>query len=400
MGPFTADAPGARWGSAAGARRRSALRRTGRPGVLLRGEFRPGGVEREFAIPRSCASLRRRSLARLRREVEPVGRRRSAASCRRGRASVGARSGHDRLLEVITPARGLPDAGLHPGARRPAGARPRLQPPPARRARRRRRGGVGRRAARSAATTAASRSIRRDRAELLASAGAFEPGERPTRPAPRRHPRSSSSDAAPRSSATAHGRARRPQRRELLDALWDLVWSGEVTNDTFAAAPRAVASALTVARHRGPAAGRHGAAACRRSLVAVRRPGGRGRSPTERGHATAVALLERHGVVTREAVLAEGLAGGFASVYPVLKRDGGAGRVRRGYFVDGLGAAQFALPGAVDRLRAERDDGRERPAGAVLAAADPAQPYGATLPWPRGRGSDRCPCSVPPAPTW
>jgi ATP-dependent Lhr-like helicase len=119
---------------------------------------------------------------------------------------------------------------------------------------------------------------------------------------------------------------------------------------------------------------------------------GEGRSPTERGHATALALLERHGVVTREAVLAEGLAGGFASVYAILKPMEEAGRVRRGYFVEGLGAAQFAMPGAVDRLRSERDVTEESaPLVAVLAAADPAQPSGATLPWPRGDADDRLP---------
>jgi ATP-dependent Lhr-like helicase len=119
---------------------------------------------------------------------------------------------------------------------------------------------------------------------------------------------------------------------------------------------------------------------------------GEGRSPTERGHATALALLERHGVVTREAVLAEGLAGGFAGVYAILKAMEEAGRVRRGYFVDGLGAAQFAMPGAVDRLRAERESDAESGARVVLlAAADPAQPYGATLPWPRDEAADRLP---------
>jgi ATP-dependent Lhr-like helicase len=96
--------------------------------------------------------------------------------------------------------------------------------------------------------------------------------------------------------------------------------------------------------------------------------------------------------VTREAVLAEGLAGGFASVYPVLKAMEDAGRVRRGYFVAGLGAAQFALPGAVDRLRAEREaDADEGSSVLLLAAADPAQPYGAALAWPRDEGAERLP---------
>jgi ATP-dependent Lhr-like helicase len=112
---------------------------------------------------------------------------------------------------------------------------------------------------------------------------------------------------------------------------------------------------------------------------------------TEAAHAQAAQLRERYGVVTRETVLAEGVVGGYASVYPVLKVLEERGRTRRGYFVAGLGAAQFALPGAVDRLRAERDDrlGAERdddPDPVVLAATDPAQPYGAALAWPETPG--------------
>jgi ATP-dependent Lhr-like helicase len=100
-------------------------------------------------------------------------------------------------------------------------------------------------------------------------------------------------------------------------------------------------------------------------------------------------------VLTREAALAEGIPGGYAGVYPVLRAMEEAGAVRRGYFIAGLGAAQFAMPGAVDRLRAVRAEAAQGDAvdvasvdGAalVLAAADPAQPYGAALPWPEGRG--------------
>jgi ATP-dependent helicase Lhr and Lhr-like helicase len=93
--------------------------------------------------------------------------------------------------------------------------------------------------------------------------------------------------------------------------------------------------------------------------------------------------------VSREAVAAEGIAGGYASVYPVLRAMEESGRARRGYFVAGLGAAQFALPGAVDRLRAVRDD--PDATARVLAATDPAQPYGAAIPWPRGPGDERLP---------
>jgi ATP-dependent Lhr-like helicase len=103
-------------------------------------------------------------------------------------------------------------------------------------------------------------------------------------------------------------------------------------------------------------------------------------TPTQRGHALAAALLDRHGVLTREAVRGEGHPGGFAGVYPVLRAMEESGRCRRGYFVAGLGGAQFALPGAVDRLRSDRRDRSDTPL--VLAATDPANAYGLSLPWP------------------
>ncbi len=112
---------------------------------------------------------------------------------------------------------------------------------------------------------------------------------------------------------------------------------------------------------------------------------------TQRLHALALALLDRHGVVTREAVMAEGVEGGFAAIYPVLRALEESGRIRRGYFVDGLGAAQFALAGAIDRLRAVREADGAGPRVDLLAAADPAQPYGAALAWPRRDAADRRP---------
>jgi len=109
-------------------------------------------------------------------------------------------------------------------------------------------------------------------------------------------------------------------------------------------------------------------------------------TPTEAAHAQAQQLLERHGVVTREGVRSEGIAGGFAAVYPVLRALEESGRARRGWFVAGQGAAQFALPGAVDRVRAFREPDPEGPRVLVLAATDPAQPYGAALSWPDSSG--------------
>jgi ATP-dependent Lhr-like helicase len=178
-----------------------------------------------------------------------------------------------------------------------------------------------------------------------------------------------------------------------LEALWQLVWAGIVTNDTFQPL-----RALGLPRAKNAAGGR------RRSGAPLRRAAGRwslvralfdaspqrGRGPleisaTERAHARAVALLERHGIVSRDAVELEALVGGFSLVYPVLRQMEEAGKVRRGLFVAGLDGVQFAYAGAVDRLRALR---AEPPAEStvVLATADPANPYGWILPWPALRG--------------
>jgi len=113
-------------------------------------------------------------------------------------------------------------------------------------------------------------------------------------------------------------------------------------------------------------------------------------SADERSRARAEVLLERHGVVTRAAALGDGVPGGFAGVYRPLADLETLGRCRRGYFLAGLGGAQFALPGAVERLREEREPGQE-PEALVLGAADPAQPYGAALPWPRRPVGGRSP---------
>jgi ATP-dependent Lhr-like helicase len=168
----------------------------------------------------------------------------------------------------------------------------------------------------------------------------------------------------------------------VLDALWHLVWSGEITNDTLT--PLRMRLVRNSRSRRPTQLTRAGPpeAAGRWSLLQT------GAAGTERAHALAVALLERHGVVTRESVLGEGLPGGFAAVYPVLRAMEEAGKIRRGYFVEGLGAAQFALPGAVDRLRAERTP-PETPLVHVLAATDPANAYGATLPWPEPKKLQR-----------
>ncbi len=159
-----------------------------------------------------------------------------------------------------------------------------------------------------------------------------------------------------------------PKDSELTAALWDLVWQGLVTNDTFLPL-----RSLSKRKKSGMSSAVGG----RWSLVEDLRAGAP--SATERAHARANQLLERYGVVSREASQAEAMEGGFSAVYPVLRAMEDAGKVRRGWFVDGLSGAQFAQPGVVDRLRANRDDADDVH---VLAATDPANPYGAMLPWP------------------
>ncbi|MFC8719957.1 ATP-dependent helicase [Kitasatospora sp. NPDC057198] len=198
---------------------------------------------------------------------------------------------------------------------------------------------------------------------------------------------------------------------EIADALWDLVWAGYATNDTLAPLRGLLGSGRTAGAtaHRAPRAtprGRYGGAG--RGLA---RPASRTGPPTAVGRwsllpafggeetvraaARAQALLDRHGVLTRGAVAAERVPGGFAGAYRVLSVFEERGRARRGYFVEGLGGAQFAMDGAADRLRSvssrlERETGDEwstggaarAPQALVLAAADPANAYGAALPWP------------------
>jgi ATP-dependent Lhr-like helicase len=164
----------------------------------------------------------------------------------------------------------------------------------------------------------------------------------------------------------------------VIAALWDLVWAGELTNDTISPL-RAFTSAKSKRRPSRPSLRLTvpPAASGRWYLVQSLLGGEIPPSPEQRAKAQAEQLLERHGVVTRSAVLSEGVPGGFSGLYPVFATMEDTGQVRRGYFIETLGGAQFGLPGAIDRLRdSSRSEIR------VLAAADPANPYGAAVPWP------------------
>jgi ATP-dependent Lhr-like helicase len=416
-GPFLAAEPARRWGLPVGVVD-DALHRLVAAGTLLSGEFRPDGAEREFCDPEVLRLLRRRSLATLRREVEPVdpvtlarflpawhGVAPSAAAAPSGSAGSPFRGAAalERLAEVVDQLAGLPipasvlERDVLPA--RVPGYQPRL---------------LDELGAMGEVAWVGRGSLGRDDGRVVL----LRPGREALRPV-------GPPDGVERPASELHDRIRAHlgrrgasfyrelfaasgarTDREALDGLWDLVWAGEVTNDT--CAPLRALRWKRPARDARPRMGRLTSlgppeAAGRWSLVASSAAdeddgtaAAPGPSRTERVHAQAMALLERHGILTREAVAGEALDGGFSAVYPVLRLLEEGGRIRRGYFVDGLGAAQFALPGAVDRLRALRDlpgelaEERGRVAY-LLAAADPANPYGAALPWPRRDEGDRRP---------
>jgi ATP-dependent helicase Lhr and Lhr-like helicase len=381
-GPFLADDAARHFGVPAD-RIASALADLEAEGRLVRGEFRPGGSEREWCDLEVLRAIRRRSLAVLRREIEPVAGDALARFQLGWQALTRPRQGPSALADAVEQLQGaaipasiletdvLPSrVGGYRGADLDAlcasgdvvwtGA-----------------GGIG-------ADDGRVSLFFRGSLRQLAPPPPDEPPAGPIHEAIRDQLRSRGASFWPDLVAAA-GTA---DESVLLAALWDLVWAGEVTNDTLAPLravlgrrPRAKASGRPrpgALRWLGPPAGQG-----RWSLVApALEPAS---TATETAHARAMQLLDRYGVVTRETVLAEGAPGGFAGVYGVLKALEESGKVRRGYFVEGLGAAQFALPGAVDRLREHRqadDDGRP----VALPAADPAQPYGATLPWPASAG--------------
>jgi ATP-dependent Lhr-like helicase len=411
-GPFLAAEPARRWGLPAGVVD-DALHRLVAAGSLLAGEFRPGGAEREFCDPEVLRLLRRRSLAKLRREVEPVdpvtlarflpawqGVAPSPSAGGPAPAPLRGPAALERLAEVVDQLAGLPipasvlERDVLPA--RVPGYQPRLLDE------------VG---AMGEVAWVGRGSLGRDDGrvvlyrpgrELLRPTGLPDGTERPDdeiHEKIRAHLRRRGASFYRELFGASGGRS----DREVLDALWDLVWAGEVTNDTFA--PLRALRWKRPAKDRRPRMGRLTSlgppeAAGRWSLAAAPEDELPDEAPaatrTERVHALTLALLERHGVVTREAVASEPIDGAFSAVYPVLRAMEEGGRIRRGYFVDGLGAAQFALPGAVDRLRSMRDQPGELASerGRVvhlLAAADPANPYGAALPWPRRGDDDRRP---------
>jgi ATP-dependent Lhr-like helicase len=333
---------------------------------LVRGELRPGGTEREWSDPDVLRRLRRASLAVLRKEVEPV-----------EPAALGhflpAWQGIDRratLREALVPLQGISlPVGLWE-----SDVLPRRVP--------------GYAPAQLDQLTATGEVVwvgaGLERAALYFREDAPALGPPAALPAPEGREHDRVRDALRTGALFWFDLVRETglEAQSLLPALWDLVWAGEVTNDAWQplrahrrnATPRPDRRARRFSRQRADA------------ITATQ-----GRWSTTDGlfrgdsdpRALAELLLERQGIVTRDGVRAEGIPGGYAPVYRELRRLEILGTCRRGYFVEGLGGAQFALPGAVERLR-------ERPAeekALVLAATDPAQPYGAAVPWPKRAGA-------------
>jgi ATP-dependent helicase Lhr and Lhr-like helicase len=405
-GPFTTAEPAARYGVPAGALL-PALRELERGGTLVRGELRPDGVEREWCDTYVLRRLRRASLAALRKEIEPADQRAFAAflpawqgvdAHPTGGASI------DRLRERLVGLQGLaltPQTWEQDVLPRRVGAYS---------------------ATWLDALCASGELIWIGAGALGASSGRvalYFREDVALLGAPAKSPEAGALAGA------EHDAVRRRlaagacfftdmlvdvelEPQILQQALWDLAWAGEATNDAFAVlrAPRLALTRPLSATRAGRSGGRFAARRAGAQAGIRSHPPGRWSltaplfkqapgDPSARRRAHAELLLERYGILTRELALAEGIAGGFAAIYPELCQLETLGVANRGYFVEGLGGAQFALPGAVERLRGQRGGARHAPL--VLAACDPAQPYGTALPWPKRAGQTRRPSRTPGA---
>jgi ATP-dependent helicase Lhr and Lhr-like helicase len=377
--PFTAQELATRYGLGVSMAESILLRLTA-AGRLIEGEFRPGGTEREWVDTDILRSLRRRSLAALRQEIEPVGAEALGRFLVSWHGIGSGRLGLEPLLDAIEQLQ---------GAAIPASVLEREVLP------------------------ARVHDYQPAMLDTLMAAGevvwvGVEPlGEKDGRIAlyltdhveRLRAPAAAKPDVEARAAdvldylrehgasffAALHQGTGGGFPKETVDALWDLVWKGLITNDTLhplRAYSRTEEKRTTRRDRARPFRSRRlvpPAAEGRWSLATA--PRVTKTAATDWAAAMAQQLLSRHGIVTRETVAAEAVAGGFSAVYQVLKAMEDTGRVRRGYFVAGLGAAQFAMPAALDLLRSMRD-GSEDPRTTMLAATDPANPYGGIIKWP------------------
>ncbi len=381
-GPFRSEEPATRYGLDPG-RVEVELRALEAAGDLTRGELRPEGHAREWCDWEVLRRLKRRTLARLRAAIAPVDARALAAFLPQWQGLTQPGLGLDGLLEALVPLEGLalPWSALTM-AILPARIRDFRLDLLDRAAASGEivwvgRGALGSRDGRIAI-------YRRETAPRLLRAAEPERPETPAHEAIIGHLETRGASFYTELEHAARQADPALDAAQFKEALWDLVWAGAITNDTFQPL-----RALGQGRTRG--GGRRG----RRGDPMV---GGRwsrvselrapDRRDTEQLLALTHGLLERYGLVSREMVLAEDLPGGFGPVYKTLGELEETGQVRRGHFVEGLSGAQFGHPGAVDRLRAARpedlgpEDLPAEEAVFLLAAVDPANPYGALLPWP------------------
>ena len=366
-GPFTTAQANERFGRDV----EPVLRELERAGELVRGELRPGGSEREWCDPEVLRRLRRASLAALRREVEPA----EQAAFGRFLPSWHGIDRRATLREALVPLQGL----ALPVALWEAEVLPRRVP--------------GYRPEQLDALCASGEVVwvgaGLDRIALYFREDAPSLGPPPAADRPEREVHERLRAALGRSALFWYDLLADTglEAEETLPALWDLVWAGEVTNDAWTPLRAGRRYQAQGQRPRVPRrfsrrrAGEITATQGRWSLT--------GRLFTGRPDRRALAelMLERQGIVTRDGVRAEGIPGGYGAVYGELRALETLGLCRRGYFVEGLGGAQFALGGAVERLRELRPKDGEEAEPLVLAAADPAQPYGAALPWPKRAGA-------------
>ncbi len=373
-GPFTTAQANERFGRDV----EPALRDLERRDELVRGELRPGGTEREWCDPEVLRRLRRASLAALRREVEPV----EQAAFGRFLPSWHGIGRRASLREALVPLQGL----ALPVALWESDVLPRRVP--------------GYRPEQLDALCGSGEVVwvgaGLDRVALYFREDAVALGQPPAADRPEREVHERLRAALSRSALFWFDLLADTglEAEEALPALWDLVWAGEITNDAwtplragrrYQTTPRRPRERRFSRRRATETTATQGRWSLASRLFGTRPGADPGRGPDRR--ALAELLLERHGIVTRDGVRAEGIPGGFGAVYGELRSLETLGLCRRGYFVEGLGGAQFALGGAVERLRELRPKDGEKPEPLVLAAADPAQPYGAALPWPKRAGA-------------
>jgi ATP-dependent helicase Lhr and Lhr-like helicase len=399
-GPFTTADVAARYGLPT-ATVAAALRALHGIGKLLEGEFRPGGTHREWCDPEVLQQIRRKSLARLRREIEPVEQRTFARLAARWQGVAVRRRGLDALLDTVENLQGaavlaselereiLPAriADYHHGDLDTVIASGQVVWVGVEQ--------IGDRDGRVALYLTESLPLLLPPQELRGE------GTTPSEKASQILEFLGKSGAS--FFAGIHAALGGGFPTETRDALWELVWSGQITNDTFhplrdLLRPRetkhergatfgggAPGSPEFLRRLRSRTAG-GGPAQGRWSLIRQHvssEPGSAAPITVTQWSANiAQQLLVRHGIVLRETAIAENIPRGYPTIYPALKTMEDRGWVRRGMFVAGLGAAQFAMPSAVDMLRSLRSE-PQTPEVLFLAATDPANPYGTLLPWPR-----------------